>query len=116
MKNAFLFLLACLLSAMDIQAQVVQMYDVDEGAKNKGGRTEIPIPTVNYDDNSVDIRCDSLVCGVAVTITDENGGVLHHSQESLSPTSTLLVVPDLPNHAKYYIEIEALDQRFYGYF
>ena len=116
MNNKKLLIFAFLLIAVGTNAQVVQMYDVDEGAKNKGGRTEIPVPKVQYDDNSVEIICDSLVYNVEITITDESGSILHHSNETLSPSSTILLVPDTSTNSKYYIEVESTEQRFYCFF
>ena len=109
----FVMLVSC---SANLLADDVQMYGVDNEEKGKGTRTEIPTPYVQADENTVEITCDSLVTNAEVTITDLNGTVMHHSSETLSPANTLLFVTDTPDQPKYYIEIVADEQVFYGYF
>lgn len=110
--------LVCLfmLSSANLKADEVLMQGVDHGETNKGNRIEIPTPRVQADENTVEITCDSLVSNAEVTITDLNGVIMHQSSESLSPSNTLLFVTDTPDQYKYYIEIVADEQVFYGYF
>ena len=105
-----------LLSSANLIADEVLMQGVDHGETNKGNRTEIPVPNVQADANTVEITCDSLVTNAEITITDLNGTVMHYSSETLSPSNTLLFVTDTPDQYKYYIEIVADEQVFYGYF
>lgn len=111
-------LLIILLTAVSffVYADNVEMYTDNTGQHNIGHRTEIPVPNVQADENTVEITCDSLVTNAEVTITDLNGTVMHHSSETLSPSNTLLFVTDTPDQSKYYIEIVADEQVFYGYF
>ncbi len=114
-KHIFITLLLSA-SALFVFADDVQMYTDNIGQHNTGHRTEIPTPRVQADDNTVEITCDSLVSNAEVTITDLNGVIMHQSSESLSPSNTLLFVTDTPDQYKYYIEIVADEQVFYGYF
>ncbi len=117
MKKAICFFFVMLLHCpVKLLADDVQMYGVDDKDKGKGSRTEIPTPRVQADENTVEITCDSLVANAEVTITDFNGTVMHRSSETLSPANTLLFVTDNPSQPKYYIEIVADEQVFYGYF
>lgn len=104
------------LSSANMIADEVVMQGVDHGETNKGNRTEIPIPRVYADVNTVEITCDSLVTNAEVTITDFSGNIMHRSSETLSPANTILFVTDTPNQPKYRIEIVADDQVFSGFF
>lgn len=115
MRKLFL-LFGLIVASLFVFADNVQMYTDNNGQHHTGHRTEIPIPRVQADENTVEITCDSLVSNAEITIIDLNGTVMHHSSETLSPANTLLFVTDTPDQPKYYIEIVADEQVFYGYF
>lgn len=48
-----------LLSSANLIADEVLMQGVDHGETNKGNRTEIPVPNVQADENTVEITCDT---------------------------------------------------------
>lgn len=115
-KHIFLTLLLSA-STISVFADEVVMQSDEKGHHSSGGNhTEIPTPRVQADENTVEITCDSLVNHAEVIITDLNGVIMHYSSESLSPSNTLLFVTDTPDQYKYYIEIVADEQVFYGYF
>ncbi len=113
-KITLLFL--CALSSMYSLAQVgtVQLYGKEPELVGKGHRNEIP--TVTYDDNTINISSEKELSNAQIIITGKLGEVLYYGMTNLNQTQTTIVLPQSEINEKDAIELYCDDKEYYGYF
>ena len=91
----------------------VILYNDEKEVRNNNENDEIPV--VNYKDNEVTITSMCIVENALVVIRDEGGTVVAQEQVILSPTGSIISVPE--NYADYCLTIQILyeNTNLYGY-
>ena len=113
-KHIFLLMLACFSIVLKAQAKVVLIQNGDPGDYGKPHRNVLP---VDYDENGVIVRSDSMLYNVEVTVKDQRGEVMNRQHLDLLPkTDNVISAPDSPDCEKRTIEIIVDKQKYFGYF
>lgn len=104
-----------LCTAMQAQTKTVTLHssDLDEITIN-GPHYERP--TINYDDKTVTISADTLIYDAMVVIKNANGNVIHQEQTVITPTMTVINLPQTEQAEKSEVEVFYDDKRLYGFF
>lgn len=74
------------------------------------------LPTINYDDKTITISADTLIYDATVVIKNANGNVIHQEQTVISPTKTVINLPQTEQTEKSEVEVLYDDKRLYGFF
>lgn len=102
-------------TSMQAETKTVTLYnpDVDEFTPD-GPHSEVPI--INYDDKTVTISADTLIKNATVVIKDANGNVIHEEKTTVTPSETIISMPQAKQKEKLVVEIYYDDKYLYGFF
>ncbi len=101
------------ISAYGQQSQV-ELVDRNIGTIGRDHRNEIP--TVTYDDNTINISSEKELSNAQIIITGKLGEVLYYGMTNLNQTQTTIVLPQSEINEKDAIELYCDDKEYYGYF
>ena len=90
MKRTLIIICITLLSFVAFSKDVVKLTNIG----SVGGAHSSCVPNVEYDENGVEIRCDSTIYDVGVVVKDQYGNVMHQSTQTVGSEGTVIYVPD----------------------
>lgn len=101
-----------LCTSMQAQTKTVTLHNDDLECNER----HYEIPTINYDDKTVTISADTLIYDATVVIKNANGNVIHQEQTVITPTKTVINLPQTEQAEKSEVEVFYDDKRLYGFF
>ena len=90
MKRTQIVIYAILMSVGVFSKDVVKLTNIGSVGKAHSSC----VPYVEFDENEVEIRCDSTINDVGVVIKDQYGNVMHQSTQTVGSEGTVIYVPD----------------------
>ncbi|WP_288592152.1 hypothetical protein [uncultured Prevotella sp.] len=90
MKRTLIIICITLLSFVAFSKDVVKLTNIG----SVGGAHSSCVPIVEYNENGVEIRCDSTIYDVGVVVKDQYGNVMHQSTQTVGSEGTVIYVPD----------------------
>ena len=116
MRKKILFVLVIVWSCLCVQARsgIVVLQHIDDKGNPIGGHRDV-IP-VDYDDDQISIRPDTIMYQAEVIVKDQRGQVMSRQRMDLVPGfDNTLSVPDTPGSEKQQVEIILDKKRYNGY-
>ena len=116
MRKKILFVLVIVWSCLCVQARsgIVVLQHIDDKGNPIGGHRDV-IP-VDYDDDQISIRPDTIMYQAEVIVKDQRGQVMKRQRMDLVPgLDNTMSVPDTPGSEKQQVEIILDKKRYNGY-
>ena len=116
MRKKILFVLVIVWSCLCVQARsgIVVLQHIDDKGNPIGGHRDV-IP-VDYDDDQISIRPDTIMYQAEVIVKDQRGQVMKRQRMDLMPgLDNTMSVPDTPGSEKQQVEIILDKKRYNGY-
>ena len=98
------------------QSREVRMLPWDDENSLGGTRTSTTIPSVEYDNESINIFYSSSIDFLQVVIRDEDGNIIYNNVVAFVPPSLTLALSDAVDENKYSIELIYGGIHLIGYF
>ena len=116
MRKKILFVLVIVWSCLCVQARsgIVVLQHIDDKGNPIGGHRDV-IP-VDYDDDQISIRPDTIMYQAEVIVKDQRGQVMKRQRMDLVPgLDNTMSVPDTPGSENQQVEIILDKKRYNGY-
>lgn len=97
--------------AMTSKAQII-LYD-EHGLPT---RHNSGVPTVNFNEDDVTIKSDSVIYNVDIVIKDQFENIMHHSIQTVGPMETTISLPENNVSQKTTIDLYYDKKRLSGFF